>query len=637
MHLKVKKQFRALGVVSRKMNPDTGAADRLIDPETRTFRVPFSSELPVERWFGNETLSHAPAAADLTRLNDGAPLLWNHDPDQIIGVVESAEIGPDRRGYANVRFSKNSLAEEKLNDVNDGIIRNVSFGYRIDQMEWQNPDQKDSEPNYLATRWSGLEVSLVSIPADQTVGFGRSDEDEANVVEVIEKKIPETGERKMDAELKALEVKVRDEAVSTERNRISAISALGEKHDLRDLSRQFVENGKSIEEARAAFLEKLGTRQKPVQENVNNLELTKEEARSYSVMNAIRAAAEGNWNNAGFERELSQEISKRTGKTTQGFFMPINIASGSVRAGSAGSYQVGSATLGGNLVQTNLLADSFIDLLRNKMLVVQMGAKTLSGLTGNVAIPKQSASAAANWISELADSTESEGTFSQVLMSPKTVSARSQMSRNMMMQSTPDIEMLTRNDLAQSVALAIDSAAIKGTGASGQPTGILNQAGIGSVAMGTNGAAFSNIDPLVDLETAVATANADFGALGYLTNPKQVGLLKKLKSTTGEYLWSGAVGSVVAAVPGEINGYMVGRSQQVPSNLTKGSSSGICSAMIFGNFADLIIGQWGPGIEILANPYGAGFNNGAIDLRALASVDVALRNAVSFAAITDLL
>jgi HK97 family phage major capsid protein len=271
------------------------------------------------------------------------------------------------------------------------------------------------------------------------------------------------------------------------------------------------------------------------------------------------------------------------------------------------------------------------------MLVMQLGARTLSGLVGNIAIPKQLTAGQAYWVTEGADVTQAEATFGTVAMTPKTVGSRSQMTRQMMLQGTPDIELLARNDLTQVLALAIDAAAISGTGSSGQPRGILNQSGIGAVAMGTNGAAFTNIDPLIDLETLVATANADFGSLAYLTNPNQVGKLKKLKDTTNNYLWNGYEAAVGAAVPGSINGYNVGRSVQVPANLTKGTSNGICSAAIFGNWSDLIIGQWGPGIEILANPFGAGFNSGGVDIRALATVDVAVRSAVSFAAITDLL
>ena len=137
--------------------------------EDRTYDFPFSSEQPVARYFGNEILSHEKGAADLSRLNDGAPLLFNHNPDRVIGVVERAYIDDEkRRGYARVRFSRNEFAQEVLRDVRDGIIRNVSFGYAIDKME------ERSSGEFVATSWTPTEVSAVAIPADQTVGFGRS-------------------------------------------------------------------------------------------------------------------------------------------------------------------------------------------------------------------------------------------------------------------------------------------------------------------------------------------------------------------------------------------------------------------------------------------------------------------------------
>jgi HK97 family phage major capsid protein/HK97 family phage prohead protease len=597
-----------------------------IDSDTRTMEFPFSSELPVQRSFGDEILSHENGAADLSRVNDGAPLLWNHDPDKVIGVIESADI-QDKRGYAKVRFARNAFAQEIFQDVQDGILRNVSFGYQIDEMDAVDSNSRGTTPKYIATKWSPFEISVVSIPADNSVGIGRDFSETENEVLVNEPKTDNEGIQEMtEQEQKALEAKLRIEAEKSANERVSTISVLGEKLGQKDLARTLIEGGKSIDEARAAFLEKAQGTQKPVVENTAMLDLSERDLKKYSLVRAINASMERDWSKAGFEHEVSKEIAKRMGKETTGFFMPLNVRN---------AYNASTAGAGGNLVATELLDQDFIQLLRNKMLMMGMGAKILSGLQGNIAIPKQLTSAAAYWVAEGVDVTESEGSFGQVAMSPKTVGARSQMTRQLLMQSSPDIESLVRNDLALVIALAIDSAAISGSGSAGQPKGILNQSGIGSVSMGANGGAFTNVDPLIDLETAVATANADFGSLGYITTPGQVGKLKKLKDANGNYLWNGFRQPLAAAVPGEINGYTVGRTNQMPSNLSKGSGSNL-AAMIFGNFNDLVIGQWGPGVEILANPYGAGFNSGSVDIRALTSVDVAVRNPVSFAAITDL-
>lgn len=606
------------------------SADLMVG-EDRTLDLSFSSEFPVERWFGNEILSHDKSAADMSRLNDGAPLLFNHNMDEIIGVVEAARIdSKTKRGMATVRFADTARAREVMGMVNDKIIRNVSFGYRITEMTDEGKD------TYRATKWQPYEISLVTVPADPSIGVGRSgsaDECEVPVLRALQPAAaaapsPEVNmTQENTAAAPAVDIKVvQSEAVQAERARIATITALGERFANADLARALVDGGKSIDDARAAFLDKIGSNAKPVAEGAADLPLSDKEKRDYSLVRAIRAQITGNWKDAGFERECSEAIAKRTGKDTAGFFMPMNIRA---------QYATGAVGTGGAVVATNLLASEFIEVLRNKARVVQLGARMLTGLVGNVDIPRQISATSTYWVTEGADVTEAEATFDKISLSPKTVGARSSMTRNMLMQSTPDIEMIVRNDLAAQLALAIDLAAISGSGSAGQPTGILNTAGIGSVVGGTNGAAIT-IDHLIALETSVTANNAPEDNLAYLTNAKVVGALKTLKSTTGQYLWTENINGRRDGTPGEINGYTVARSNQVSSTGTKGTASGVCSTVLFGNFSELIIGEWGV-LEILPNPYGSGFNSGSVDIRALQSVDLGVRHAKSFAAMTDAL
>lgn len=595
--------------------------------DDRSFTFPFSSEYPVARYFGNEVLSHERGSADLSRLNDGAPLLFNHDPSKVVGVVERSWIDEQsKRGYATVRFSRNAFAQEVMADVKDGVLRNVSFGYAINQME-------ERGDNFVATQWSPYEVSVVSIPADPSVGIGRAlDAQPAAPAATTPKPEPEV---QMD-NTPDLSV-VRAEAAEAERSRISGITAMCAKHGMDDLGRQLIEAGRSLDEARAAVMDKLEIRQEPIDKGTGTVDLNAKEQRSYSVVRAINAAISGKWDEAGLEREVSQEIERQTGRATSGFFMPHNLQM------ERAPYAVGAAGTGGNLVATNLLASSFIDVLRNNALIMAMGPTVLSGLVGNVAIPRATAATATYWVTEASAITEAEATFDQVTLSPKQIGARSQYSRLALQQTTPDIEAIVRNDLAKVMALGIDKAAISGTGSSGQPTGILNQAGIGSVAMGTNGAAFtdsasgstSGLDQLIALEGKLDVANALNGNLYYLTNAKVVQALKKLKTAYGEYLWTAMDGVTTQGTPGGVNGYSVMRSNQVPSNLTKGSGSNL-SALIFGDFSQLVIGMWGA-LEILPNPYGSGYTAGSVDIRAMQTCDVAVRHAESFAAITDII
>lgn len=598
-----------------------------IADDERSFEFSFSSETAVERWFGDEVLSHDEGAGDFSRLNDAAPLLWNHNRDEMIGVVEKAWMGADKRGYAKVRFGTSARAEEVLADVRAGIIRNVSFGYRILEMV---EAKRDGKSTFTATRWEPLEVSLVSIPADNSIGIGRSDTEETRDV-VVRGLTPKEEVTTMTDPAPAQPVDVsavRAEAASAERARIETIRALGERFEKPDLARQLVEGGRSIEEARAAFLEVIDVRQQPVDTGKSGqVDLTEREQRDYSLVRAINAAISKDWSKAGLEREISVDLARQMGRETEGFFMPTNL---SMRA----AYNVGTAAEGGNLVATNLMASSFIEVLRNNALIMNLGPTVMTGLVGNVAIPRQTSQTATYWVAEGADVTESEAVFDQVTLTPKQIGARSQYSRLALQQTTPDIEAVVRNDLARVMALGIDLAAIAGTGSSGQPTGILNTSGIGNVAMGTNGAALSALDPLVNLEKLVDVANALNGSLHYVANAKVVAALKLLKDSGGRPLWTANDSNTTTGTAGSVNGYSVARSNQVPSNLSKGTGSNL-SALIFGNFNDLIIGMWG-GLEILPNPYGAGYNKGAVDIRAMQTCDVAVRHAESFAAIKDI-
>ena len=435
--------------------------------EDRTFEFPFSSEYPVARYFGNEILSHEPKAADLSRLNDSAPLLFNHNPDRVIGVVERAYIdGKRRRGYARVRFSRNAFAQEILSDVKDGILRNVSFGYSIDKME------ERGSGDFVATAWSPYEISVVSVPADKTVGIGRSLEptDEAASAAPTPDPIPSMENTTPDLAV------VRAEAAEAERSRIADISALCDKHGMADLGRQLIESGRSIDEARAAVLDKMNIPQEPVTMSAAEIGLSEKESRSFSFLRAInylsnptdRAAREA----AAFEIEASEAAAARLGRQSRGITVPQDVLRRDLN--------VGTASAGGNLVATELDAGSFIDLLRNASALDQAGATVLTGLTGNVAIPRQSGAATAYWVAESGSPTESQQTVDQVSLVPRTVAAYTDFSRRLMIQSSIDVENMVRNDLASVIALKIVYAGLYGTGASNEPLGLKNTTGIGT-------------------------------------------------------------------------------------------------------------------------------------------------------------
>jgi HK97 family phage major capsid protein len=396
------------------------------------------------------------------------------------------------------------------------------------------------------------------------------------------------------------------QAAEAERSRIAAISALGERHKLPELARTLIDSGKGLDEARAAFLENIQVEQKPVTGKEADIGLTQKEVREYSFLRAMNALANPGdraaWDAAAFEREVSEAGAKAAGKASRGLFIPSEILR------NKRDLTAGTNNAGGFTVATELMADSFIEMLRNRAVVMRAGATMMSGLVGNVAIPKQSAAATAYWVAENNAPTESQQTLAQVTMSPKTVGAWTDISRRLLIQSSIDVEAMVRRDLAAVIALAIDTAALYGTGSgNNQPTGIKGVSGINTKDFAATNPTFAE---LVAMETEAAVDNADIGTLVYLFNPAQRGALKTTEkaTNTAQFVWE----------PGNtVNGYRT----EVSNQVTAGD-------VFFGNFADLLVGMWS-GLDLMVDPY-SGSTAGTVRVVALQDVDVAVRNAVSF-------
>lgn len=342
--------------------------------------------------------------------------------------------------------------------------------------------------------------------------------------------------------------------------------------------------------------------------------------KDYSILKAIQAKVEGR-SLDGLEGEVSQEIARRNGRAPRGFYFPTDVM---VRPSEERTLL--NLTTGSGAKPTIVDATNFIELLRNRQVVAGLGARYLTGLTGDLSLPKQTQGGTAYWVAEGSAPTTSNQTIGQVGLAPKTVGAYTDISRKFILQSSVSAEQFVRQDIATVIAIELDRAAINGSGSGAEPTGILNTGSIGSVAIGANGGA-PTWAALVGLESAVAVANADMGALGYLTNAKVRGKLKTTVKVSGypQYLM---------ADDGSVNGYRVAITNNVPATLSKGASSGTLSAAIFGNFNDLIYGLWS-GLDILVDPYTGG-NAGTVRIVALQDVDIKVRHAESFAACVDI-
>lgn len=576
-----------------------------------------SSEAPVDRGDYIEVLSHE--ASDIDTSRAPLPLVVQHKTDMLnVGVIEDLSI-QDGKLRGSARFGSSELARQILADVKAGIIRSLSVGYQLTQVLAHSGRVKKFA-------WAPYEVSVVGVPADAAAGFYRSYSKGHIQMENIQQNQDDNNQQSRSQR------RAESRAVEAERERVREITAMGSqfaRFGAQEISTRALQEDWSVEETRSAIMERMNKGSINPLENgnfgefANGIGMDKRDIAKYSIMRAIRALTDPSARSeAGFEIECSKAVEKQLGRHSRGLFIPAEVLL------NKRDMTVGSASAGGNTVATNVLAGSFIDILRNRSEVLNMGATTLTGLVGNVAIPRKTGSSNAYWVSEGGSATESALAFDQVTMSPKSITGYVDISRKLMLQSSLDIEGLVRADLATQLATAIDLAAINGSGTNPEPRGILNTNGIGSVVGGTNGAA-PTWDHIVDLESAVAIANADIGSLGFMTNAKVRGkLLKTEKSTaTGQYVWADGANP--------LRGYRAAVSNQVPSNLTKGTASEVCSAIIFGNFADLLIGLWG-GLDMMVDPYTLG-KEGATRVIAFQDIDIAIRHPESFAVMKDVL
>lgn len=638
------------------------------DIEKRTVELAFSSEIEAERWFGIEILDHSPSSVRLDRLRDGGALLVDHVWSDQIGVVESVTIGADRRGRAVVRFGKSARANEIFQDVVDGIRKHVSVGYRV--LGAKLVETKDEVDVYRVTDWEPFEISFVAVPLDHSVGVGRAMEkaqEEAAPTPVqtanVEGGVPAA--KNHSEEVRAMKEKIlRDKngnlvramvddagkitevleiiekagadveaagarALAAERARSSAILEMGEQYGCRELAQKAAQGTTTVEEFTRSALEHMNTRstapvtssrtaparsaQTPLTDEKSPIiGLSDEEIRSYSIFRAVRAlqpnASARDREAAAFELECSESAQRQMGVTAQGIMVPYDVlASRAFNAGGAANTPAGAQT-GSNLVQTDPRDGSFIEMLRNRTTLMRL-ATIMGGLVGNVDIPKQTGGATAYWIGEGDDAPEGSPTIGQLGLSPKTVAAYTDITRRLLMQSTPDAEGIVRRDLANAIAQAIDKAGYYGPGTGNQPRGIKNYTGINAVD-------FAGVWPtypeVVQMESEIAADNADVGQMGYVMNARGRGALK----TTPKFSVGGIDQGTVWESGNTVNGYRT----EVTNQLELGD-------VFFGNFADVIIGMWG-GLDLTVDPYSLS-KSGGLRIVAFQDIDLVLRRVES--------
>mgnify|MGYP000889993010 CR=1 FL=1 len=652
-------------------------------------KVAFASDLPYERWWGIEVLECTPEAVRLDRLNDGAPILYNHDKDELRGthVKGSAKCDDDGVLRGEIRLSSVTQdCRDTLALVKSGILTKASVGYLIhkvvekskkkdgtpqeithegrmfsgvlersfqeapgdraaflrslDQARGAEADRgTDEPPTFLVMDWEPYENSLVTIPADNSVGVGRTAERAVPTTHVQQaesaaRSSTMTEEEKRAAEKAAQEKAAAeaaqrsaitsggdDTAVAHEAQRQKAISNLCRANKIDPRTEEhWIRSGKPLDQVSEELVKVMEERGKDVNtDSPAFLGMERGEVERYSISRAIHAIANKNWGKAGLELKAHEAIAKRLGRAVEenSILVPLEVQdrlSAQVLARQAqarGQRDFNTSTGGGAyLIETQNVG--FMELLRNRSVFLNMGAMRIPSLTGSVTIPRQSAAGTAYWLAnETSQLTESNPTLVQMTLTPKTVGAYTEISRQLLLQSAPGADIIVMNDIARVVALGIDAAGFTGTGSNGQPQGLTGGRGISGVGSVTGTSL--GVAGVIEFQADVAGANALSPSCGYVTTPTVAGLLMQRArfSNTDTPLWEGNM------LDGKVFGFRAMSSNQVPS-----------ATVLFGDFGTVVIAEWGV-LQIDVNPQ-ADFKAGIIGVRGLASVDIGFRLPAGF-------
>ena len=605
-----------------------------IDRAARTVPISFSSEWPalqkatpvVAKMTGLdegqvfvEILDHDPKNVDLSILNSRGAFLDEHEESEQLGVVEKAEITAEKRGHALVKMGSDEEASKRFGQMADNIRPHVSAGYR--RTKFLGKEKLPNGRDAYRFAWKGLEISSVAIPSDPTVGVGmgvaRAYQD---LPEIDSKTITEekTSPKFIMAEKNELTEAQRSEiatsALTTDRERRKRIHASADElaksapsmeKEIRKLARESDEGGEAYEVFTEKAIRAMGA--KPLAHTEANIGLDQKQLEDFSVTRAVRSCMEnkGRIANDCPEFDYNQECEKKYGRSASSFWIPADVVVGQkgkdVEKGRR-DLQVNVFGQGGGFVPTNIVTP-IIELLRNKMVLRQLGIRVLGGLTGNVAIPRQTGAATAYSLSEIAAVTLSTQTIDQIALTPKRVTATGNYSKQLFIQSSVDVENFMREDLMAVNAIKLDYLGFNGSGAASEPLGIINTPGIGSVFFG----AAATYAKLVSFETAVNAANSIGGSRAYVTTPSVKGTLK---SAAKLLVGATTVAAVALWEDNEINGYPAFDTNQILNN-----------AMIFGNFESLIMAMFG-GLDVVVDPYTLAKN---------AEVAITINNFVDFA------
>jgi HK97 family phage major capsid protein len=634
------------------------------------YDIELSSDTPIDRGWYTETLDHSADAVNLERGATGMNLLWNHNSSQPIGRVSGLKTkGGKLAGTA--KFYSHAGAQEKRSMVDEGL-REVSVGYSVQSYEY-TPGTAEAGDAYRATRWTPLEASLAPVPADNSVGISaQRGAGDIQFPVLIRSTNAAPAVSQEQRTMNETERAAAEAAAQAKAKLPTDIARLARQHGMADKTAEWLEAGHSIEKVREIILEAKGTRQETLTgpSTNNGIDLPAKDARAYSYARAIAAAAdvrEGMRNVKCLEIEVSDALERtmpNSYKRHGGIYIPMSLQGSGIRESGGTAKPMSPATRElilqfqrSGVIDSNTVnalkevvfteyGGELIEILRNMALVVAMGARVLTGLSSPIAFPRQLTDAVASWIAENPGSpgvTGSNPTTDLVTLNPHTLMASSAYSRQLLIQASVDVEAFVRSSIAAAHALAYDLAAIHGTGQNNQPLGIYNQPGVGTVdftfssGYGLTGNKISYAG-CIQMEVLVANANALLGTLGYMTTPGIAGDAKNTLKfpgaavAQGAPLWEGPLQQ-----GGEMNGYTARATNQVAKTMGAAGAptGGSFHGLIYGNWADVLIGQFGGAMEMIVDPYSLK-KQGLIEVTSFQMADVAIRHPGSFAVATGL-
>ena len=519
----------------------------------------------------------------------------------------------------NIRISETEATIAKK--VEEGHINEMSVGYSYSDGETVHvPDGETKEvqgkeytgPVNIRTTWMASEASLVPLGADdeaQIRGFksikdAREKISNQQTESTTEGVTPEgdegndkpqaeeeegkqeiklnnsTTHLKMenpDNEVDAKEIKAKAVKAGAEEfdKRADAILAIGQEVDDAGWALARLRAGDSVEDVQRSAITKLKEATAALGTSPEPLGLSKKESKSYSLTNAMRSLTTGK-SVGGLEGEVSDAIAQRSGRETNGFFLA-----------SQRDLVAGTATDGAELVGTDHLGGDFIDALRPKMVTMQAGVRVLSGLKGDVSIPRKSSASAASFKTEVAAHSESEPQFASVTMTPRHLGCYTDVSTQLLAQGTPDVDTLIRDDLTQAIAVGLDNAVIHGLGdGSNEPQGIVGANDVPVITVADNSGGEPTTAELHDFLESLDNNNALTDNASWITGAVIASAMKQtlLTDAVSGYQWDMA------------NNTVLGYNAYSTSNIEAERS-------VFGDLTQYLLCLWDGGVEIIYDPF----------------------------------